>query len=351
MASAVAWRRVERRTSRGRRYATYERIMPRIPDQLLNSVVYLFQDEAHALSGEGAGGTGFLIDYLDEQAELSSYVVSNLHVVGSGCTTVRINTKDGGVEPLEIPRKDWADHPDGDDVSVAPIYLEEPSEWAVEPLSWENFCPTPERLEELNAGLGDEVLMLGRFSGHSGRQQNQPLARFGNLAMMDEEKIRDGRGMLVDAYLVEMRSLPGFSGSPVFLCIGGGSYRGLGPDNRPRMMPFNTETIGLLGIDTGHKNVVTPVRDKTGKEVTPARVIQQNSGVAIVAPYYKIKDVLEGDDLVKQREQAGEDALADPERGVSDIAPDDDGGEFERFEDLTRKLVKTPKPKPEKPED
>ncbi len=281
--------------------------MPRIPDQLLNSVVYLFQDETHALSAEGAGGTGFLIDYRGEDGDLWTYVVSNIHVVGSGCTTLRINTKDGGVEALEV--SGWVDHPDADDVSVAPIFLEEPSEWAVEPLSWEDFCPTPERFEELNVGVGDEVLMLGRFSGHSGRQQNQPLARFGDLAMMDGEKVRDGRGMLVDAYLVEMRSLPGFSGSPVFLTIGAGSYPGIyGTDQQPKMMPFNSETIGLLGIDTGHKDIVTPVRDKAGKEAKPALMIQQNSGVAIVAPYYKIKDILEGDDLVKQREQGNTDA-------------------------------------------
>jgi hypothetical protein len=161
---------------------------------------------------------------------------------------------------------------------------------------------------------------------------------------MDGEKVRDGRGMMVDAYLAEMRSLPGFSGSPVFLCIGAGSYRGAsGAEVQPKMMPFYTETIGLLGIDTGHKNVKSPVVDKAGKRVEPVRFIEQNSGVAIVAPYYKINDVLEGDELMREREAASEDAFSDPERGKSDVAPDD-AGEFERFEDLTRKLVNTPKP-------
>ncbi len=32
----------------------------------------------------------------------------------------------------------------------------------------------------------------------------------------------DGRSMSVEAYLAEMHSLPGFSGSPVFIYIGGG---------------------------------------------------------------------------------------------------------------------------------
>ena len=113
------------------------------------------------------------------------------------------------------------------------------------------------------------------------------------------------------------------------------------------MMPFYSETIALLGIDTGHKRVKTYVLDAAGKEVEqPVRVILENSGVAIVAPCYKINDILEGDALVKQREKAAGDAVDDPERGVSDIAPDDDGDEFKRFEDLTRKLVNTPKQQP-----
>jgi hypothetical protein len=148
-------------------------------------------------------------------------------------------------------------------------------------------------------GVGDDIVMLGRFSGHSGRDFNRPLARFGNIAMMDDEPVKDGRGFLVSAYLVEMRSLPGFSGSPVFLCLGAGSYRGVyGAEKQAKMMPFYSETIGLLGIDTGHKPITNAVLDgATGKPVEPREDVQQNSGVAIVTPYYKIREVLECDEL------------------------------------------------------
>ncbi len=85
---------------------------------------------------------------------------------------------------------------------------------------------------------------------------------------------------MVDAYLVEMRSLPGFSGSPVFLHIGPASYRGDGT-----MTPFYEDDYTLLGIDTGHKLLPSQVRDKTtGRPAdVPWRVLQ-NTGVAIVAP-------------------------------------------------------------------
>ena len=267
--------------------------MPRIPDVLLESVVYLFKDEESAQAGTGAGGTGFVVDVPGNSATRHTYVLSNVHVVRNGCSTLRLNTTDGGVETLTLPLEAWIDHEDGDDVCAAPIELDHEG-WAVTALPWEDFCPTEERFEELNVGVGDDVLMIGRFSGHTGKQQNAPLARFGNIAMMDDERVKDGRGLDVDAYLVEMRSMPGFSGSPVFVVIGAGSYRGAyGTEKAAQMMPFYSETIGLLGIDTGHKPITHPVLDpNTDKPVDPLTVVKQNSGVAIVAPYYKIDHLL-----------------------------------------------------------
>jgi len=336
------WRRVEA-TAGVLAYAYWERVMPRIPDVLLESVVYLFADESGARSGHGAGGTGFLVDYPGQGGTRHTYVVSNIHVVRNGCTTLRVNAKRGQAKAVTIPAEAWLDHEEGDDVCAAPIELNRKI-WAVTALPWEDFCPTEERMAELNIGVGDDVLMIGRFVGHTGKQRNEPLARFGNIARMDEgERVKDGRGMLVEAFLVEMRSLPGYSGSPVFVVIGAGSYRGVyGTEKGAQMMPFYSETIGLLGIDTGHKPITNSVLEKTSrKPVEPPQVVQQNSGVAIVAPYYKIADVLE-EGFVEQRKTATEDAVTDPERGVSDVDSSEED-EFERFEDLTRKLVNTPK--------
>ena len=186
-------------------------------------------------------------------------------------------------------------HSEGDDVAVAMIDFEIPMDWRATALSWTDVAPTAKRMEELNIGIGDDVLMLGRFAAHTGRQQNEPLARFGNIAMMPGERVKDGRGLMVEAYLVEMRSMPGFSGSPVFVVIGAGSYRGVyGADKQAKMMPFYSETIGLLGIDTGHKPLTQSVLDPITRDpVQPVRVVEQNSAVAIVSPYYKIEEVLD----------------------------------------------------------
>jgi hypothetical protein len=280
--------------------------MARIPDELLNAIVYLFENEERAREGTGDGGTGFFVRYLESGFE-NWYVISNIHVVRTGHTTLRINTKKGAVETLSISEDLWVDHPHSDDVSVAPLGFEIPSGWAASGLFWDSVCPTEHRMEELDVGVGDDVFMLGRFFGHSGKQQNQPLARFGNIAMMDGERVRDGRDMHVNAYLVEMRSLPGFSGSPVFVSIPPGSLRGA-----KKMMPFYSHEIGLLGIDTGHKRMTSRVRDKaTDKPSIPERYVRQNSGVAIVSPYYKIRDVIEGETLTEQRKDARLKALSE----------------------------------------
>jgi hypothetical protein len=143
--------------------------------------------------------------------------------------------------------------------------------------------------------------MLGRFVSHDGRQRNQPLARFGNIAMMPGERVMDGRQLLVEAYLVEMRSLAGFSGSPVFLYLGPGTYRG---SENGRMMPFYSETIAVLGIDTGHKLNSSPVQYLGRDEkVDDSWEVRQNTGVAIVSPAWKIAEVLEQDEFVEQRKK------------------------------------------------
>jgi hypothetical protein len=135
--------------------------------------------------------------------------------------------------------------------------------------------------------VGDEVFMLGRFISHSGIKRNQPLARFGNIAMMPGELVEDGRGMRVEAFLVEMRSLSGFSGSPVFVYMGPGTYRG-----DAKMMPFYSETIGLMGIDTGHTEICAPVLQTGSRSETGLRA-SLNTGIAVIAPIWKIREVLD----------------------------------------------------------
>lgn len=221
-----------------------------------------------------AGGTCFIVE-----KESTTFLVSNTHVVRSDSNcTIRINSKSGEPQFHNTNGFDWTPHPNGDDVAVA--IVDKKGDWDVEPIIWDDVAATGERMEELNIGVGDEIFMIGRFAMNNKIVYNQPLARFGNISMMPGEPIRDKRGLLVEAYLGEMRSLSGFSGSPVFVYLGPGTYRG-----NKKMMPFYSETIGLIGIDTGHLEIKKTIQDSN-------IVTLQNTGVSMISPISKIEETI-----------------------------------------------------------
>ena len=106
-------------------------------------------------------------------------------------------------------------------------------------------------------------------------------------AAMPGALVRDGRGLDVEAFLVEMRSLSGFSGSPVFVYMGPGTYRG-----NSTMMPFYSETIGLMGIDTGHKASIAPIEHRASGPETDL-VVRLNTGISIVAPIWRVAEAID----------------------------------------------------------
>ena len=138
------------------------------------------------------------------------------------------------------------------------------------------------------------------------------------------ELVRDGRGQDVVAYLVEMRSQVGFSGFAVFLLIPQNSFRGEFDDTS---MDDNTTHFRLLGIDTGHKLELFPVqkRDPSGtwRDVPEIRV-KHYSDIAIVAPIWKIVDLLNREDIAAERKRLGTDLekKRGHEAAVSDLAPE-----------------------------
>jgi len=65
-------------------------------------------------------------------------------------------------------------------------------------------------------GVGDEVFATGLFTEVTETTRNIPIVRTGTVAMIPGEKIPFGKN-LIEAYLVELRSIGGLSGSPVFV--------------------------------------------------------------------------------------------------------------------------------------
>jgi hypothetical protein len=205
---------------RGQPFYVWKKPVPRIPDDTLDSVIYLYPSVADAESGEKVGGTGFLVGIPSEVHEgvTYQYAVTNSHVIREGNSPViRLNTQDGATDVLELSRDDWVHHQYGDDLAVCPLEFSlDTHKFSLLARDW--FL-TKEEMDEYDIGPGDDVFMAGRFVQHEGRQRNTPVVRFGNLSMMPYEPVTNMRGIKQESFIVEMRSLSGFSGSPVFALI------------------------------------------------------------------------------------------------------------------------------------
>jgi len=148
--------------------------------------------------------------------------------------------------------------------------------------------------------VGDEVFLAGLFTEVKETTKNIPIVRIGNLAMMPGEKIPFKDGRLIEAYLVESRSIGGLSGSPVFiretLSVSTGWQLKPGfklnavNDASPETSDFQRlELAGVgrfyfLGSMIGHWDA------PTGFNLTEKETV--NMGVSPVVPAHKIKEII-----------------------------------------------------------
>jgi hypothetical protein len=108
----------------GAEYYTWEKPVPRIPNEIADCAVYLYHSRNSALSGARAGGSGFLVRVPSDAPGYNDfYAVTNDHMVADGCQVLRLNTKQGKVEAIQTKYEDWEQHPEGDDIAVCPIKL------------------------------------------------------------------------------------------------------------------------------------------------------------------------------------------------------------------------------------
>lgn len=267
--------------------------MPRIEDRILDCVLYLYPTTQAARQGHAAGGTGFLVGVPSETKPLMyTYAVTNSHVIREGRSPiVRLNTQLGATEVIDSTPDDWVHHPHGDDLAATAIGPLVPERQRFTCVLTRDFI-TEEIIARHEIGPGDEAFMVGRFVSHDGRQRNSPNVRFGNISMMHHEKVRHFRGTNQEAFLVEILSLRGYSGSPVFVHIPLGSTR---PKDRQagNIMLTGDKGPWLLGVGFGHLPIYEPVFLKDRQTPAPdGLVAEANSGQMGVIPAWKVLELL-----------------------------------------------------------
>jgi hypothetical protein len=144
-------------------------------------------------------------------------------------------------------------------------------------------------LREFKVSEGDAVYYIGLMVQYFGDKKNYPVVRRGTLALMTEEKIQTLLGPQ-KAFIAELVSFPGNSGSPVFLNLAGlrdgslalGShYRFLGLisggflNRIPGTVLDATQVLFGDGANTGISFIVPADALKTILESAPARAHRQ----------------------------------------------------------------------------
>ena len=248
-------------------------------------------------------GTGFFVGvkHADNEQVFSVYFVSAKHVLkdknGNYLPEIvlRLNKKDDNSQLIKIALKDVKiyEHTDKD-VDIALFNcLPDQNTYDFKFIP-DNLIANKEVITKNEIAEGDEVFFAGLFTSHIGQKKNQPIIRFGKVALISDEKIewkeKDKPAKFMDLLLLECQSFGGNSGSPVF-------YQ-LNPMRKPGQISLGGPVIFLAGIMTGsflHGNQIQ-ITDTVANLVS-----LQNVGIAAVTPADKLHEILFSEEMVKSR--------------------------------------------------
>ena len=165
--------------------------------------------------------------------------------------------------------------------------------------------------DDVNLGIvnvGDEVYLIGQFINHEGKAKNTPSARFGNISMMPGEPIYiDAETRPQESFAVELRSMCGYSGSPVFV------HANTARNYRPSAMAPDA----LLGIHWGNisepwhvetKILKQAARTGLAPDVSEVDLVYANTGMNGVVPAWRLMELIDMPKIkeVREREEASE---------------------------------------------
>lgn len=254
---------------------------------MLSSVAFLgTQDAAEEPEYHG---TGFFVQLMHEEPWKATvglrYLVTVRHVVagdpkrpGSGLRHARAPFAQyrnlmGDTSAVALSGLRWH-YPDDESVDLAVCYLpvNSPRDLALA----EDMLLKDDEFSEFGFGIGDETVSVSLFGFKGKARSPVPILRVGNIAMVPPHKVQSEFGE-VEGYLIESRSLSGFSGAPVFVRESVRLADVAGPSGE-RTRPFATGNIRLLGVMHGHWELEGTERGL-------------NTGIAIVVPSHKIIDL------------------------------------------------------------
>jgi len=313
----------------------------RIPPYFSDCVAFLME------TGHDPSGTGFFVE-VEENSRNWIYFITALHSIESAygrSITIRLNTHRGvptpplpGYEEHDTDKNEWFKHDKADIAAIlidldrsrysfecVPLYVFIDSQSRIDLARFREAANpgqaavTPPPSEIIEVQLGDEVFAPGLFVQSAGANRNLPVVRFGNIARMPGEELialeTKRQNSLIRAYLVDAHSWGGLSGAPMFwhfkYDISTAIVAERVPDKPKSPLDVITQSnrkehvdvlartgnlTGLLGVVSGHYNILTKSTDET---IATAL----NAGIVIVTPAENIRELLMRDDVCADRKR------------------------------------------------
>ena len=327
----------------------HKRALMQVPNEIKKCVIFVMYINRNG--EDKMAGTAFFANEYDRSLGIDfQYVITAKHVIEKAyeCSTdgmiyLRLNTTDGGIQKLPTEYEEWMGHPDSNvDVAAYPWPDDDELEAQVDGLCYPLSASAVDQvIKDRGVGIGDEVCFVGLFKRHYGENKNIPILRIGHIAAMPEEPVRvqwNGE-KLIDAYLIEARSIGGFSGCPVFVHLFDTRYAArkivmedgvpihqLEYDKLSRVV-LSSSSFFLLGLMHGHWDIDETEIDVAidATDSTESVLEKINTGIGVVVPVQKIIETINQESLAPDRaakiEGARKKRGATPDTAIEDDEP------------------------------
>ncbi|MGI8784146.1 MAG: trypsin-like peptidase domain-containing protein [Acidobacteriota bacterium] len=264
-----------------------------IPPQVKQCVAFIF---GKLPNGKVSAGTGFFVGVKGaaHADRYYVYLITARHVLqlpdGKGYLAevfVRLNKRDGSSDTIRIPmvrsgdkRTVYFPRDDSTDLAAIPMV---PDQKVYEYLYLpDSMIVTRDMFKKIGVSEGSDVFFTGLFTPHIGEKRNDPIVRFGRVALVTPQQIQ-WQGSKIDLYLMETASFGGNSGSPVFFY--------LGADRVPGSLVVGQPELYLAGVMKGTFNEQHPI-----ETADPPKSVE-SLGIAAVVPAYQLHELLFGPEL------------------------------------------------------
>jgi trypsin-like peptidase len=274
----------------------------RIRDQIRDCVCYIV---AFRGGVQSSIGTAFVVSKkIGFENQVTCYVVTAAHCLFDDFEGepddigLVFNMRNGGAEGFMVDRNLWIVHPESD---VAILhFVPDSNRFQYGAYAIESAAPRDFR-ESLSIGAGDDTFVTGLLVQHPGRTRILPIVRLGSIASIPSDTVRleleGGREVDEHVILVEVKSIGGLSGSPVYLHLPfwRDAKKGI-LHNEEDASAASGGQSRLLGVMHGYFKVEVNDPDNVSKGE------DLNTGIAVVIPIDRVLELIDSPEQVKLRD-------------------------------------------------